>query len=173
MQKASETAVRNFEKLLLGSRLIVYVAVAGSLLASLTCMIVGGIVSVRVAAGALFPPDFSAEASKHIAIDLVEVIDLFLIGTVLYIVATGLYAIFINPKITQLSWMEVHTLDALKAKIVGVVIVLLAVTFLGYVVQWKGGTDILAVGVAIGLVLAALAVLLNFGHGRTSDHPLK
>lgn len=172
MQRSAKVAANGFEKVLLSSRLIVYLAVAGSLLASLTCMVVGVIVAVGVAHGVVFPAEI-AEDSKHIAIDLVEVIDLFLLGTVMYIVATGLYSIFINPKITQLSWMEVHTLDALKAKIIGVVIVLLAVTFLGNVVQWKGGTDILAFGGAIGLVLGALAVLLNFGGGRPDDHPLK
>lgn len=172
MKASGSSLASGFEKLLLNSRLVVYLAVVGSLLASLTCMIVGSIVAVRVTISALTPSDFSTDVSKLLAVDLVEVIDLFLLGTVLYIVATGLYAIFINPKITQVSWMEVHTLDALKGKIIGVVIVLLSVTFLGNVVQWKGGTDIIMLGGAIGIVLAALAILLNFGSNRPSDHPL-
>jgi len=38
--------------------------------------------------------------------------------------------------------------------------VLLAVTFLGNAVPWDGGTDILALGLAIGVVLAAIGLLL-------------
>jgi uncharacterized membrane protein YqhA len=55
----------------------------------------------------------------------------------------------------------ITSLDDLKGKLIGVVIVLLAVTFLGEVVSWDGGITILALGLSIGLVLAALGYILT------------
>ena len=168
----AEVASR-FEQALLSGRYILYLAVFGSLISAFICMVVGCLVAIKLGVDLLVRANISSASTKLVAVGLVEVIDLFLLGTVFYIVATGLYSIFINDKITQVRWLEAHTLDALKAKIVGVVIVLLSVTFLGNVVQWKGGNDILALGAAVGIVLGALAILLNFGDNRTSDHPLK
>jgi uncharacterized membrane protein YqhA len=173
MRELPEKAVSVFEEALLRGRFILYFAVFGSMVCALICMVVGCLVALKLAWDLIAEASISSAATKLVAVGLVEVIDLFLLGTVFYIVATGLYSIFINDKITEVRWMEAHTLDALKAKIVGVVIVLLAVTFLGNVVQWKGGYEILALGGAVGLVLTSLAVLLNFGHNRTDDHPLR
>jgi hypothetical protein len=44
-----------------------------------------------------------------------------------------------------------------------VVIALLAVSFLGYVVDWDGSANIVALGIAVGLVLFALGYLLGPG----------
>jgi uncharacterized membrane protein YqhA len=167
------TAADRFERVLLGGRFALYFAVFGSWLAAIICMVIGCLLTLKLGWDLLAGAELARSTAKVAAVALVEVIDLFLLGTVFYIVATGLYSIFIDDRITQVHWLETHTLDALKAKIIGVVIVLLAVTFLGNVVQWKGGTDILALGVGVGVVLAALAVLLNFGHNRQDDHPLK
>ena len=52
-------------------------------------------------------------------------------------------------------------LDDLKGKLIGVIIVLLAVTFLGDVVTWDGSQSILWLGLATGLVLLALGYLLG------------
>jgi len=41
-----------------------------------------------------------------------------------------------------------------------VVIAVMAVTFLGQIVSWNGQTDVLGLGVAVALVIAALNVYL-------------
>jgi uncharacterized membrane protein YqhA len=54
---------------------------------------------------------------------------------------------------------------------IGVVVVLLAVTFLGFVVTWNGNSNILALGIAVGLVLLALGYLLGQGSRQlNSEH---
>jgi uncharacterized membrane protein YqhA len=90
-------------------------------------------------------------------------IDLFLLGAVLYIVSLGLYELFIDDKLPTPSWLIVTNLNDLKSILIGVVVVLLAVTFLGYVVTWNGNSNILALGIAVGLVLLALGYLLGQG----------
>ena len=90
-------------------------------------------------------------------------IDIFLLGVVLYITAAGLYKLFIGS-ITLPEWLEVDSLDALKQQLIRVVIVLLAVTFLGHLVRLHSGLDVLYSGVAVALVIAALVYTLKHGY---------
>ena len=86
------------------------------------------------------------------------IIDLFLLGTVLYIVAVGLYELFVDPGLPMPPWLRIATLDDLKERLLGVVVVLLAVTFLGSAVTWDGSANILALGLAVGAVVGAVTL---------------
>ena len=87
-------------------------------------------------------------------------IDLFLLGTVLYIVAIGLYELFVDPGLPMPAWLRITTLDDLKERLLGVVGVLLAVTFLGSAVTWDGSANILALGLAVGVVLGVISLTI-------------
>ncbi|MBN1279251.1 MAG: YqhA family protein, partial [Chlorobiaceae bacterium] len=54
------------------------------------------------------------------------------------------------------EWLAIHNLDDLKSKLIGVIVVVMAVIFLGHVVKWHGETEILYLGGAIGIVVAGL-----------------
>jgi uncharacterized membrane protein YqhA len=103
-------------------------------------------------------------------LSFVEMIDLFLLGAVLYIVALGLYQLFIDDTLELPRWLEVHDLDDLKAKVIGVIIVLLGVIFLGNVINWDGQRDILALGISVSLVMAALTFMYFLGHRQRHPH---
>ena len=76
---------------------------------------------------------FSPEASKMVATAVIEIIDLFLVGTVAYITAVGLWKLFITAeKDVKLPFrIRIGSLKELEDKIVGVMIAALAVAFLG------------------------------------------
>lgn len=150
-------------RVLAGSRYLVLIAVVGSLLASLLVLIYGGLTVVSIGVEVVTHATFTTTGAKHLAVECIEVIDLFLLGTVLYIVALGLYELFIDANLPTPPWLVIADLDDLKAKLTGVIIVLLAVTFLGSVVEWNGSPTILALGVSVGLVLFALSYLLTSG----------
>ena len=57
-------------------------------------------------------------------------------------------------------WLKVNDLTDLKRDLIGVVVVLLGVSFLGEVVNWERGNDLLPLGAAIALVIAALGFIL-------------
>ena len=63
------------------------------------------------------------------AVALVAVMDAFLIASGLLIFALGLYELFIGD-IALPSWLVIRDLDALKAKVAGIVILAMAVSFL-------------------------------------------
>jgi uncharacterized membrane protein YqhA len=149
------------ERILAGSRYLVLVAVIGAFLAALIVLIYGGLTVGGIIISVFAFHTFTTDGAKHIAVNCIEMIDLFLLGTILYIVALGLYSLFINDHLPLPSWLEIHSLESLKENLVGVIIVLLAVTFLGYVVTWDGSTSIWALGVAVGFVLLALSLFLR------------
>ena len=160
--------------ILASSRFFIAIAVLGSFVAAVALIVYGGIVVVDVTWHA-FSGEFSPEGAKDLAVDFIEMIDLFLLGTVLYIVSLGLYELFIDSELPMPSWLRIHDLDDLKDKLIGVVIVLLGVTFLGKVVTWDGTRDILYFGAAIGIVILALggftAITGLRGHVKAKASP--
>lgn len=151
-----------FRRILAGSRYLVIIAVIGSFLASVAVLIYTGVTVISIVFDA-FSHGFNVDSAKHLEIEAIEIIDLFLLGAVLYIVALGLYDLFIDDTLPMPPWLVIHTLDNLKERLIAVVVVLLAVTFLGYVVNWNGSINIVGLGVSVGLVLFALGYILRRG----------
>ncbi len=150
-----------FNRALSASRFLIIVAVAGSLLAATTLIIYGGLEAVQLVANTIAEAELSRKSAKAIAIEFIEIVDLFLLGTVFYIVALGLYELFIDQDVRLPDWLTIKTLDDLKDKLVAVVIVVLGVLFLGQVVSWDGERDLLGFGASIALVVAALTYFLT------------
>ncbi len=143
-------------RILAGSRYLVYIPVIGSLLAAAMLLIEGGLTVVNVGIEAVNHIALTVAEAKHLAVEFIQVVDLFLLGTVLYIVALGLYELFIDPSLPAFSWLVITTLDDLERRLVGIIIVLLVVTFLASVVSWDGSWTIVALGGAISLIILAL-----------------
>jgi uncharacterized membrane protein YqhA len=94
-----------------------------------------------------------------------KILDLFLLGAILYIVALGFAALFLDSEAALPRWFKVRELLDLKIVLSQSVVVVLVVAFLGDVLEWEAGTDILFVGGGIAAVIAALAYMLR-GYGR-------
>ncbi len=148
-------------RLLSSSRYLVLIAVISTLLASTCLLIFGAVATVQTIIRAFAVGDFSSKASKLLLVSCVELVDTFLLATVLYIIAVGLYELFIDEKVAMPAWLEIRTLDDLKEKLIGVVVVVLAVNFLGQFVGWDGGVEILAGGAAVAVVIGALTLFLR------------
>jgi uncharacterized membrane protein YqhA len=143
------------------ARFIVLIAVAGSVLASFALIVYGGVEAVTLVVDTIRSASVSAKGAKMLSLALIEIVDLFLLGTVFLIIALGLYELFISDDLKLPSWLVIRTLDDLKHKLIGVVIVVMAVLFLGQVVTWDGERDLLGFGAAIALVIAALTWFLS------------
>jgi uncharacterized membrane protein YqhA len=149
------------QRILNGSRYMIIIAVIGAFLAAAIVLIYGGLTVAGIIIDVFVHHIFTTDGAKHLAIEAIEIIDLFLLETILYIVAIGLYDLFIDDHPSMPHWLEIFSLDDLKEKLIGVVIVLLAVTFLGDVVNWDGSNSILSLGIAVGLVLLVLSLILS------------
>lgn len=163
--------VRN---VLASSRLFVLVAVFGTFLAAVVLTFYGAAAVVLITWEGLsrLPDlDYGRHAVENAALEFIALIDIFLLSTVLYIIALGLYELFIDADLPLPEWLLINSLDELKEKLSGVVIVLLGVNFLGDYVQNDGELGILWLGLAAASVILALAVAFKLmpRHGGTES----
>ncbi|MGE3875232.1 MAG: YqhA family protein [Parvibaculaceae bacterium] len=142
------------------SRYLVLAAVLGSLVAATALLMYGLVDSVVVTLRTLSAGTISTTGAKDLMFYFIELFDLFLLGTVMLIMALSLYELFIDSDIKVPARLQIHTFEDLKANLVTVVIAVMAVTFLGQVMTWDGKTDLLGLGVAVALVIAALNIYL-------------
>lgn len=117
----------------------------------------------------------SDKGAKALAVTSVELADMTLLAAALFLVAVGLFEIFIAD-IPLPAQLTITSLDDLKSKLINVVAVILGVTFLGQVVTWDGIRNLLSYGLSIALVIVALGVFsaLRFsasGHNAAEHAP--
>lgn len=148
---------------------MIILAVMGSLLAAFTLIIYGFLRVLWVIWELIKSRDLSDHAEGQLSIQFIELIDVFLIGVILLIVALGLFQLFIDEKSTLPSWLKIRNLDELKHRVIGVICVVLGVNFLSNVSEWNGGRDILYLGISIGVVLLALVALLRAVDGSIQE----
>lgn len=99
------------------------------------------------------------------------VMDSYLVGATLMIAAFGFYGLFIArehgaDRYWMPSWLKMHDLEDLKARVVSMLILVAAITFVDVAVQTRGGIGVFYLGAGISVVIAALTAFLRFGRGR-------
>ena len=149
------------KKIIASSRYIVSAASVGAFVASLLLLVVALAQTVGVVSRAI--TNFRAVVAdpKELTLVLVTNIDLVLLSAGFYIIALGFYELFVDDDIELPDWLEIHDFDDLKSNLVGIIIVVIAVAFLGQVIDWKGGSDIAYFGGAVALVTAALTYFIT------------
>jgi uncharacterized membrane protein YqhA len=163
---------RGFERALSLSRVVVVVPVIVLLLSALASFAYGTDVFVRSVAHVVDDP----ELTTHNLGFLLLLTDLFLIGATLLIAAFGFYDLFVGtigasgPGVRLPSWLRMHDLDDLKARVISMIILVAAVSFVVAAVESKGGLDTLYLGVGVAVVIAALTAFLRFGRTDGGEH---
>ena len=84
-------------RLFSSSRYFAAFAVLGTFLAAVTLYVYGTLVVIQLIWHTLEEYRISVEGVKHLQVVFIEMTDVFLLGTVLFIVAFGLYQLFIQP----------------------------------------------------------------------------
>lgn len=102
--------------------------------------------------------------TKKLTIAAIETVDAFLIVTVLHVFAIGLYQLYIQDRIPLPAWLIVENIDDLKVTLSGVVILALAVFFLGRTFSGDGSQNLLVLGGGIGAVIVALTYFVHVQH---------
>jgi uncharacterized membrane protein YqhA len=153
-----------FEQALSMSRIVVVVPVIVLLLAAFSSFAYGTDVFVRSVSRVVEDP----QLTSHNLGFLLLLTDLFLVGATLMIAAFGFYDLFINridggsPSLRLPAWLRMNDLNDLKARVISMVILVAAVTFVDVAVDSQGGLNTLYLGGAVALVIAALTAFLRF-----------
>jgi len=149
-------------RFLTSTRYFVIVPILGLALAASFFFIFGGVGLVRLLiellryALNLGGEEMAGLESGIIIFEVVEFVHTFLVGTVLYITAIGLYQLFIQ-EIKFPKWLQIDNTEELETNLIGVTVVVLAVNFMGAVFIGDH-QDFLGFGAGIGLVIASLAL---------------
>jgi uncharacterized membrane protein YqhA len=94
-----------------------------------------------------------------IIFEVVEHVHTFLVGTVLYITAVGLFQLFIH-EIPFPRWLKIDSTEELETNLIGVTVVVLAVNFMGAIFVGQH-ENLLQYGAGIALPIAALGLFVG------------
>lgn len=176
-----------FEKFLWNSRFIVLLAVTSSMISSIILFIVATFDVVELIAkvfryvtGASKAHDGSAYEDFHgeVVGHIIGAVDDYLLATVLFIFALGLYELFIS-KIEEAEAeaaassriLLIHSLDDLKDRLAKVVLMILIVTFFKNVIHTTFDNPLNILYLGLGILFVALS--LFFTHRGTESKEAK
>lgn len=103
----------------------------------------------------------SVTGKNYLKVTIVEVltaVDAILLGTVLLVIGYGLYELFVDTDLEVPVWLEVKDLDDLKSKLIGVVVAIIAVIFVGVFVDTERANEVVAYGLGAGALVTGLAI---------------
>jgi uncharacterized membrane protein YqhA len=159
----ARTAQRRFERALTASRLLTLIPVVFLLLDAAGSFIYGTDIFVRRASDVISEP---AKIGGRLGIFLI-VMDTFLVGATLMIAAFGFYELFVikgesSSALWLPKWLRMRDLEDLKARVVSMLILVAAITFVDRTVESQDQQEILFLGIGISIIIAALTTFLWF-----------
>lgn len=136
------------------TRYAVVVPALASMVGALLLMVQGSIAILEVVYEAVFQNAYL----KITIVDVLTAVDAILLGTVLLVIGYGLYELFVDDQLEVPRWLEVKDLDDLKSKLIGVVVAIISVVFVGVFVDVNRASEVLAYGLGAGALVAGLAL---------------
>jgi uncharacterized membrane protein YqhA len=170
-----------FESVLWNSRLVVIFAVLASLITAIAIFYIASVDAILVVQHVLHYGSDEltnverAELRNQIITHVVEIIDGFLLATVLLIFALGLYELFISKidqaeeSETQSNVLFINNLDDLKNRLAKVILMILIVKFFEHALNMHFDTAVNLLAFAGGIALIGLALYLSHA-GEHSKH---
>ncbi|WP_439564734.1 YqhA family protein [Microcella sp.] len=141
-------------RILGATRFVVALPAVAAILGGILLMLQGSVATVVVIIDTVW---FGADL-KTTTVDVLTAIDAILLGTVLLVIGYGLYELFVDADLPVPAWLRVTNLDDLKSKLVGVVVAIIAVIFVGVLVDANRAADVMSYGIGAGAIVAGLAL---------------
>lgn len=172
---------RVFESFLWSSRLVVLTAVLSSLVAALAMFYMATvdaffmITHLSHYADPMMDELTRSELHASTVTHIVEIVDGYLLATVLLIFALGLYELFIGKieaaegNNTSSNILLIKSLDDLKGRLAKVILMILIVKFFEYTVSMEFSTPLDLLYMAGGIALIGLALYLSHA-GESTEH---
>jgi uncharacterized membrane protein YqhA len=136
------------------TRYAVFVPAIASIIGALLLMAQGSLAMVL----AFIDTISNGYGLKETIVEVLTAVDAILLGTVLLVIGYGLYELFIDADLEVPQWLRVYDLDDLKSKLIGVVVAIIAVVFVGVFVDSNRASDVISYGVGAGALVVGLAI---------------
>jgi uncharacterized membrane protein YqhA len=136
------------------TRYVVFVPAIASIIGALLLMAQGSLAMVM----AVIDTISNGYGLKETIVEVLTAVDAILLGTVLLVIGYGLYELFIDADLEVPQWLRVYDLDDLKSKLIGVVVAIIAVVFVGVFVDSNRAADVISYGVGAGALVVGLAI---------------
>jgi uncharacterized membrane protein YqhA len=157
-----------FGRLIGRSRYVVLLAVVAVMLVSVSLFLLGTIGAVKSILNSWGELASHGEAgSTEQIVESLAIIGVMLRAVVFYLIGVGLYSLFIAP-LNLTTALGVESLSDLETKVISVVVVILAVSFLQHFVRWEQPFETLQFGLTMAAVVAAL-VLFQVNSRRSKE----
>ncbi|MBA2451256.1 MAG: YqhA family protein [Chloroflexi bacterium] len=166
-EHATPAPLAPFDRAIGRTRFVVLLGVAAVLLVSMALFVLGAFQAAASVWQAVQSAARGELGSTDVTVQLLEVVSMMLKAVIFYIVGVGLYSLFIGP-LNVTTALGVDSLNDLEEKVISVVIVIMAVTFLEHFITWQQPTEMLQFGASLALVVAAL-VLFQFHSHRAGE----
>ncbi len=150
-----QTSISFAMKQIMGlTRYVVFVPAIASIIGALLLMAQGSLAMVM----AVIDTISNGYGLKETIVEVLTAVDAILLGTVLLVIGYGLYELFIDADLEVPQWLRVYDLDDLKSKLIGVVVAIIAVVFVGVFVDSNRASDVISYGVGAGALVVGLAI---------------
>lgn len=171
-----------FESVLWNSRLVVLAAVVASLLAAIAMFYIASVDAFYMLSHLLHYASPELADGERVALrstmvtHVVEIVDGYLLATVLLIFAMGLYELFISKidmaegEAAASNVLMISSLDDLKSRLAKVVMMILVVRYFEYALQMDFVTPLDLLKFAGGIALLGLALYLSHMADKGSSH---
>ena len=135
------------------TRYAVVVPALASVIGALLLMALGSIEIITV----MYEVIVNQAYLKETIVDVLTAVDAILLGTVLLVIGYGLYELFVDSELVVPKWLQINDLDDLKSKLIGVVVAIIAVVFVGVFVDVNRASEVAAHGLGAGALVIGLA----------------
>jgi uncharacterized membrane protein YqhA len=156
-------------RILAATRYSAVIPAIASILGAILLMVQGSVAMVQVIIDVIV----DGTKLKLTIVEVLTAVDAILLGTVLLVIGYGLYELFIDEDLSVPTWLQVHDLDDLKSKLIGVVVAIIAVIFVGVYVDANRADDVISYGVGAGALVVGLAIFSYATRKDPSQKPPK
>jgi len=146
-------------KFIAGIRFFMLIPIIGLAVAAFVLFIEGGNELVHLLVKMFVEAAKTGTKGDIVVVGIVEVIHLFLVGTVLFLTSLGLYQLFIHV-LPLPGWLKMNNIEELELNLVGIVVVVLAVDYLSVIFE-EQEINMAVYGVGYALPIVALAYFMK------------
>ena len=168
MKENQSNFLENLGNIIGRSRFVVLVAVVAVMLVSMSLFLLGTIGAAKLVYQSWAEFFYQGEAgSTEQIVNSLSIIGVMLRAVVFYLIGVGLFSLFIAP-LNLTAALGIESLNDLETKVISVIVVILAVSFLQHFVQWTDAVETAYFGGTLALVVAAL-VLFQWNSNRAKE----